>query len=330
MEHKSSDMSAGQRLLILTSSSTGNNIFCTPAIHLLRKHRPSALIGVVALNKLSAEIFQDNPDINHLYVISSKREFNMIADQYSKIICLNTNAIKKLRGIDRPSFLIPEYKNGVPRADQQLSFMADLLNVQVTEEDRRYVMGVPGPGNILSGYDLSPQDVLVHIHLGLGRTALHGWKFFYRKQAGEDIRLWPLKSYVELGRLLRKNIGHCKVVVTGTQNEAYLAKQFAKEVPSTINLVGKTSAMDIFKMMRHIDVSIAHDCGVLHIASVSDVPIVGIYAPTDPVLAGPYPPRPQHHVIKKQTMAEISPQEVYEAARLLIETFPKQSRRSQE
>jgi len=326
MEHKSPDMSTGRRLLILTSSSTGNNVFCTPAIHLLRKHRPNALIGVVALNELSAEIFQDNPDINHLYIVSSKAKFNKIASQYSKIICLNTNAIKKLKGIDRQFSLMPEYINGIPRADQQLAFMANFLGVTVTEEDRRYVMGVPGPGNILSENDLSSQDILIHIHLGLGRTALHGWKFFYRKRAGEDIRLWPLRSYVELGRLLCENIDHCKIVVTGTPNEAYLAKQFAKEVPSTINLVGKTSAMDIFKMMSRIDVSIAHDCGVLHIASATDVPIVGIYAPTDPVLAGPYPPRPQHHIIKKQTMAEISPQEVYEGARLLIQKFPKRSR----
>lgn len=315
-----------EKFLIVTSSSTGNNVFCTPAIHLLRKHRPNALIGVVALNKLSAEIFQDNPDINHLYVVSSKRGFNRIANQYSRVICLNTNAVKKLKGIDRQFSLIPEYINGIPRADQQLAFMADLLDAIVTEEDRRYVMGVPGPGNILSEYDFSPQDVLIHIHLGLGRTALHGWKFFYRKQAGEDIRLWPLRSYVELGQLLCENIDHCKIVVTGTPNEAYLARQFAEAVPSTVNLVGKTSAMDIFKMMGQVDVSIAHDCGVLHIASASDVPIVGIYAPTDPVVAGPYPPRLQHHVIKKQTMAEISPQEVYEAARLLIERFPKRSR----
>lgn len=315
---------APEKILILASSSTGNNIFCTPAIHLLRKHRPNALIGVVALNDLSAEIFHDNPDINHLYVISSKRKFQDIADQYSKIICLNPNAVKKLRGLDRQFSLVPEYKNGSPRADQQLSFMADLLGVSVAEEDRRYAMGVPGPGkDILSEHGLSPQDVLIHVHLGLGRTALHGWKFFYRKRAGEDIRLWSLKNYIELGLLLYKNISHCKIIVTGTQNEAYLAKQFAKTVPSTINLVGKTSAMDIFRIMHHIDVSIAHDCGVLHIASASEVPIVGLYAPTDPVLAGPYPPRPQHHIIKKQSMAEISPQEVYEAARLLLEQFPK-------
>jgi ADP-heptose:LPS heptosyltransferase len=315
-----------EKILILTSSSTGNNVFCTPAIHLLRRHRPNSLIGVASLNQLSAEIFQDNPDINHRYIVSSKRQFNAIAEQYSKIICLNNNAVKKLKGIDKPFFLMPEYRDGTARADQQLVFMAELLSVDVTEEDRKYVVGVPGDENILFRYGSTAEDVIVHLHLGLGRTALHGWKFFYRKRAGEDVRLWPLSNYIALGNLLRTGIKRCRIIITGTQNEAYLARQFAEAVPGTINLVGKTSAMDIFSMMRRINVSIAHDCGVLHIASASDVPIVGIYAPTDPVVAGPYPPRPQHRVIKKATMAEITSQEVYERARELIDKFPRTGR----
>jgi ADP-heptose:LPS heptosyltransferase len=54
-------------ILILASSSTGNNIFCTPAIRFLREHFPQSVIGVVALNKLSAEVFSGNDDIDHLH-----------------------------------------------------------------------------------------------------------------------------------------------------------------------------------------------------------------------------------------------------------------------
>lgn len=318
-----SAIGAHERILVLTSNSTGNNVFCTPAIRLLRKHRPHALIGVAALNDLSAEIFEDNPDINHLHVTSSRQKFAQVADQYTYLICLNNNAVKKLKGIERPHQLAPEFVDGSARADQLLNYVAGLLDVPVGEEDRHYVMGPPKPGNILDAFNIASDDVLIHIHLGLGRTALHGWKFFYRKRAGEDVRLWPLSHYIELGRLLQANVSHCRIVVTGTRNEAYLARQFSEAVPSTINLVGKTSAMDIFGMMRRINLFIAHDCGVLHIASASEVPMVGIYAPTDPVLAGPYPPRPQHLVLKKERMRDITPQEVYSAAAQLLQASPQ-------
>jgi len=318
----SAAIGARERILVLASSSTGNNVFCTPAIRLIRKHRPESLIGVVALNRLSAEVFEDNPDINHLYVVSSDRKFDEIAAGYGQVICLNHNATRKLDGIKTPVHLPPPYVPDKARADQLLQFVAGLLGVAIEEEDRRYVMGVPAGQDILEKQALPSTATLIHIHLGLGRTALHGWKFFYRKRAGEDVRLWPLAHYVELGRLLRTHIPDCRIVITGTRNEAYLAQRFAEEVPGTINLVGKTSALDIYAMMRHIALFIAHDCGVLHIASASDVPIVGIYAPTEPALAGPYPPSPRHLVLKKDRMADIQPGEVLEAARILLRSFP--------
>jgi len=314
---------ARERILVLASSSTGNNVFCTPSIRLLRKHRPDSLIGVVALNRLSAEVFEDNPDINHLYVVASDRAFDRVAARYHRVICLNHNATRKLRGIRTPIHVPPPYRAGAARADQLMDFVAGLLGVGVVAEDRRYVMGVPPVNHLPGNHRIDPQSRLVHIHLGLGRTALHGWKFFYRKRAGEDIRLWPLQHYIELGKRLHAQVPDCRIVVTGTRNEAYLAKRFTDEVPGTINLVGRTSALDIFGMMPCIDLFIAHDCGVMHIAAASDVPIVGIYAPTEPALAGPYPARPQHHVLKKDRMADITPAEVMEAGLALLSAFPR-------
>lgn len=315
-----------ERLLILTSTSTGNNLFCTPAIRLIRKYRPNCLIDVVALKKLSAEIFQDNPDINHLLVINSGKQFDRLARAYSKVICLNANALKKLGKINTPVIdpLGLEFRGS--KADQILHGVAGLLGVTVEEADRRYVMGVPELGSVLDSFELSDAEVLINIHLGSGTTALHGWKFFNRQRAIDDDRLWPLDHYVALGKLLKQHVGNCRIVLTGTRNEGYFAAQFLRQVPDAINLVGKTSALQIHGMMRRVDLFIAHDCGVMHIAAASEVPIVGLYAATDPAVFGPYPARPQHHVFKRDRIADISPDEVLEAAQALIRAFPKGAR----
>lgn len=315
-------MDIGERILILASSSTGNNVFCTPAIRLIRKHRPHALIGVVALSALSAEVFEDNPDINHLYVTDKDEDFDAIAKRYTTVIALNTNAVnKKLKNVRSQLLVAPDFVEGKARADQLLAYVAGILQVKVVEEDRRYVMGVATPDTILDTWNIPQNAVLVHIHLGLGRTALHGWKFFYRSRANNDVRLWHIDNYVALGKMLRESSPNIRIVITGTKNEAYLAKEFVKALPDTINLIGKTSAADIYNMMRRISLFIAHDCGVFHIASASDVPIVGLYAPTDPVLAGPYPPGPQHRVIKKNLMSDIQPSEVFAQAQELLQLY---------
>ncbi|MES2547983.1 MAG: glycosyltransferase family 9 protein [Pseudomonadota bacterium] len=314
------------KILILASASTGNNVFCTPAIRFLRKHLPQATIDVVALNKLSAEVFEGSPDIDHLFILNrffgGARSIDRLAKNYNQHICLNINALKKIKGSKTRFEVIPDYINGVARGEQQLQFVSALINQPITDADRQYVIGNGIAGRFAGLGSVAASDVLVNIHLGCGTTSLHGWKFFYKNRANND-RLWSVDQYIALGHALTKANPAIRIVVTGTKNEAFLARQFQQNVPNTINLVGKTSAKDIFDLMQDMALFIAHDCGVFHLASASSVPIVGLYGPTDPILAGPYPVRPQHHIIKAESMAAIETATVLDAALNLLEKFPR-------
>ena len=319
---------APQKILVLASGSTGNNVFCTPAIRFLRKHLPNAIIDVVALNKLSAEVFENNPDIGHLFILNTffggARAFDKLARGYNKHICLNTNALRKIKGSKVDLITIPQYVDGIARGEQQLQFVAGLLNAVVTDADRQYVIGtgVPMTFNGLRDVGISPDNILINIHLGCGTTSLHGWKFFYKNRANNE-RLWSIQRYIELGKALVNANSKVRIILTGTKNESFLAKEFQRNVPNTINLAGKTSAKDIFDLMQEISLFIAHDCGVFHIAAATDVPIVGLYGPTDQILAGPYPVRPQHIIIKAESMAAIQTDEVLSAALTLLEKFSR-------
>jgi len=314
------------KILVLASASTGNNVFCTPAIRFLRKHLPDATIDVVALNKLSAEVFEHNPDINHLIVLNrffgNARAMDKLAKKYNQHICLNINALKKIKGSATKFLTIPEYIAGVARGEQQLQFVAKLLGKTVVDSDRQYVIGNGVAAKFSGLKGVSTDDILVNIHLGCGTTSLHGWKFFYKNRANNN-RLWSVDQYIALGQALINANPKIRVIVTGTANEAFLAKQFQKGVPNTVNLVGKTSAKEVFDLMHEMRLFIAHDCGVFHLAAASNVPIVGLYGPTDPILAGPYPVRPQHHIIKAASMSAIPTEEVLAAALNLLEKFPR-------
>ncbi|MES2635729.1 MAG: glycosyltransferase family 9 protein [Pseudomonadota bacterium] len=316
-------LSNSDSFLIITSSSTGNNIFCTPAIRLLRKHLPQAKIDVVALNKLSAEVFAENPDIGQIYVLSKSRDVNKLAKQYSKIIVLNKNALKKLSDIKVPFIQVPLMTDAIHHAEHLLQFVAQLLAVNITDDDRHYVIQTQQTAEaLLAKFSVDAKSTLINIHLGCGTTVLHGWKFFYARRA-DDKKLWSIDAYIALGNALMQTVPNLRIAITGTSNESFLAKKFEKNVPNTINLVGKTTVSDLRALMQRASLFIAHDCGVFHIASASNVPIVGLYGPTNPVATGPFPPKPQHTLIKKAEMADISVQEVVTAASCLLEKFPR-------
>ena len=311
------------KILILTSSSTGNNVFCTPAIRLLRKHLPQAAIDVVALNKLSAEVFENNPDIDQIFVTSKSRVFDDLAKNYSKVFVFNKNSLKKLNHIKTAFTLIPPLTDAIHHAEHLLRFVAEMLKVEITEDDRHYVIGTQQTAeNLLAKYALANEATLINIHLGCGTTLLHGWKFFYSRRA-DDKKLWSIEAYIALGKALHACIPNLNIVITGTNNEAFLAKKFEKNVPNSINLVGKTTVADLSALMRRLDLFIAHDCGVFHIAAASNVPIVGLFGPTNPIATGPFPIKAQHKVIKKGEMTDISVDEVVDSALHLLKRFPR-------
>lgn len=310
-------------ILVLTSSSTGNNIFCTPALQLLRKHLPGNVIDVAALNKLSAEVFQGNTDITKLHVVSRARAFDKLAANYSKVIAFNNNALKKLAGT-QTRLIKPDPVLGLHQAEQLLQFTASLLDCQIAEADRRYVIGNgTGPAStILAGLDVADDDILINIHLGCGRTLLHGWKLFYRDRA-VDKKMWPIEAYIQLGQSLAATDPRVRISLTGTRNEAFLARKFVRSVPRSINVAGKTTVADLYRLMGRLDLFISHDCGVMHIAAASDVPMVGLFGPTNPAATGPYPVKPQQLLIQKPSMADIGIDEVTTAACRLLAAFPR-------
>lgn len=310
-------------LLVVTSSSTGNNIFCTPAIRFLRQHLPDTVIDVVALSRLSGEVFEDNPHINRLYVLRDGAKFDRIASQYGAVLALNHNGLRKLGDIRTPVTRVPEYRTDSHIAEQLLQFVARWLGQSVTDTDRRYTLTAraPLPAPLAMRLPSGPEVLQVNIHLGCGTTLLHGWKFFYSRRAA-DKKLWPLDAYIALGRELVARDPRIRIVLTGTRNEAFLASKFEKAVPGTVNLVGQTRVSDLTHLMARSRLFIAHDCGVLHVAAASDVPIVALFGPTSLTMTGPYPIKPQHRIVQKPAMAAITPDEVADAACALLRAFP--------
>ena len=318
------ELNDSDKILILTSSSTGNNVFCTPAIHFVRKHLPNNLIDVAALNELSAEVFEGNPDIDNVHVVTKARALDKLARHYDKVIAFNANALKKLAGFETAIIAMSPLSDDVHHAEQLLQFASVLVKKEVTDDDRHYVLAGSAAqlSSLLPEPERGQDTLLVNIHLGCGRTLLHGWKFFYKGRA-DDKKLWPIEAYIELGCALLNMNPKIRIVLTGTRNEAFLAKQFTQNVAGTINLAGKTSVAELRALMDRANLFIAHDCGVLHIAAASEIPIVALFGPTNHRMTGPYPLKAQHRLIVKDTMADIRVAEVVEAAAGLLTTYPR-------
>jgi len=94
----------------------------------------------------------------------------------------------------------------------------------------------------------------------------------------DAIRRWPLEYYVSLaGKLIDNQVA---VVLTGALSDKWIVPSFADL--KVIDLVGKTSLVELVALYRKCNVVITHDSGPLHLAGLAGTPLVALFGPTNP------------------------------------------------
>jgi ADP-heptose:LPS heptosyltransferase len=314
---------SGPRVLLLTTKHLGTAMFCTPAIRLLKKHRPALQFDVVAMSRRAASVFENNSDVDRVFCTSSKRRIRRIAAHYERVLGLHGDTARHyLNGWGSRLICIGHPLEDEHRAESILRFAQRLVNCRVEEADRHYVLRTEQNDHDFVASCLPSPDrraMRVGFHLGNGRTNAHGWKFWYWRRTA-DPRLWPVENYVSLAKMLQATDREVEIVVTGSRSERFLGRRFERKVPGVVNLVGRTSLPQLAALMGLLDVLVTQDTGALHVGCATPVAVVALFGPTRPEQTGPYPLRAQHALIRRDDIETIAPIDVFQA---IVAAFPQ-------
>jgi heptosyltransferase-2 len=94
----------------------------------------------------------------------------------------------------------------------------------------------------------------------------------------DAVRRWPLECYADLAAALVKH--RIQVIVTGAPSDEWVSKSFVNI--DIVNLVGKTSVIDLIAVYGACDLIVTHDSSPLHLAGLVDKPVVALFGPTNP------------------------------------------------
>lgn len=105
------------------------------------------------------------------------------------------------------------------------------------------------------------------------------------------LRNWRPRGYAELARHAYRRHG-MEIVLLGGRSKIETEmrdaiRQLAPEVPF-IDLVGKDTLKQLLALLSRLTVLVSPDAGPAHLASALGVPVLGLYAATDPNRSGPY------------------------------------------
>jgi lipopolysaccharide heptosyltransferase II len=126
--------------------------------------------------------------------------------------------------------------------------------------------------NILSEVGVSKKDIVITIHPGASKIE----------------RAWHAERFGILCQNLIKAYS-VKILLLGTSEENLLLKTISSYCPSgNITIAVKFKIFEIVQLLKSSHLFIGNDSGLLHLASLVDTPVVGIFGPGQAATTGPF------------------------------------------
>lgn len=289
---------ACSNILIIKMSSLGDVIHALPSLYVLRRTYPDAQI-TWAVHPAFSALLPGKPWIDEIYYVDRKRirdwsylktvrkdlhsrHFDLVIDLQmiakSALIAALSGGRKRIGYWDarEGSFLVSRPIKGAHQhghiIEQLLDVMAYLgcdtehfeFPVHDHEEEKRSVRAMLEKEGVTGDY----------VVIVPGTRGEH--------------KKWPIEAWGALARRLAERKIH--TVISGAPSEKEMGEQIKGLSPSpyTVDLIGKTSLLELAALDELAALHISCDTGPLHIANAMQTPLIALFGPTLPGRSGPY------------------------------------------
>jgi ADP-heptose:LPS heptosyltransferase len=282
-----------KKICIVHLNQIGDLIFSLPLLKALRENYPDASIHSLVKPYLQ-ELLIDSPFVDIVFLRKSglterfKLLKNIRKNNYDLMIslarseeCLMLTALSKAKikaGFSYfPWDLCLNVKETVEGHNSWYnnSKLLKRLNITVTKTDYVGLLNVNARES-----DLSLPTQFVIISPGTSRRRL--------------AKAWQKEKFAQLMLLLKEKYGLSAVLVGGMDNQEYnneiiriLEKNYREKHIELLNLTGKIGLAGLCSVIKRASLFVGIDSGVMHMASCLDIPVVGLFGPTDPFYVGP-------------------------------------------
>lgn len=284
-----------RKILVIAMRYLGDVLLTTPLIRSLRLAYPDAQLDMLVYANTTA-MLEGNSDINQLITVPTKAK---LADNWAlfKQLARGYDLAITTQSGDRPflySLFASSTRLGVVPPKPKTGWWKRFFLHHWLEFDDENTHTVLQHLKILTLINVPPcftlvppqtQDTEILSQLvGDGTYAvLHTHPQWTYKQ-------WTVAGWIEIGQYLHQ-LG-LKLVLTGgtAQTEIDYVANIAKQLPEdTVNLAGKVSLAQLTQLLTNAKLYIGPDTGITHLAAATNVPVIALYGPTNPVKWTPWP-----------------------------------------
>jgi ADP-heptose:LPS heptosyltransferase len=276
-------------ILVVSTTALGDTLWGTPAIESLRASFPDSYLAVLT-SPVGEEVLRHNPWTNKLYVLR-KNFFSLWKllrkERFETVIILHAS-----QRLVWPLCALLGAKRVVGSVGWNKGLDALLTDPIEPHKEHEIVrrlrliehVGAKRVSETLS-YFLQPHERWTGKQ---GFVALH-------PGAKDPFRRWPESHFVMLGKKLREQ--GLEVMITGS--EAGLVERICRQIPGATRSDPTLSLRAFAGLLAEAKLIVTNDTGPLHLACALNVPVIAVFACTDPALFGPHRAKHARIVVRR-------------------------------
>ena len=288
---------SGSRIAVIRLRSLGDCVLTTPALALLKAHRPDLQLAVVAEGRFRA-VFEDNPDVAEILrptasaIAAWKPRLVLNLHGGTRSMALTIGSRARLRAgfaHHRYSFI---YSHKIPRAQE---ILGEERPVHTAEHiaSAMFWLGVPRQ-EILRAKLIADPAIEVPSN---PYAVLHPF-------ASQQAKTWPAMRFLAVAAYLKNACGWEPIFLAGPTDDT---------TPFTNFRVYRNAPLkEVKALVSRAQLFVGNDSGPAHVAASFGIPEVVLFGPSDPVTWSPW--RTEARVLTcAQDMAQLDAAQVITA-----------------
>lgn len=286
-------MNENKNILVFGVNWFGDSLMSMPFYKILKSQNPEGKLTAI-IHKRVKGLFDNNPNIDTLHIVDKKLKLSyllkllplikeakadtayLLRPSNSQVLICRLAGIKNIicHNIKNTALLgakTIEFPKDTHRMDVYLS----LLDIAIEDKDKTMQIYLNDEelafGKNLAQEIASNDKPLVVIH----------------PMANWELKKWPTKRFAKLADRLIDRV-NANIVITGTKDDQVLSTAIKNSMSNiATDLCGKLNIRELAAFLKHVDLFVSADTGIMHLCAAVGCPLIGLFGPTDENLTGP-------------------------------------------
>ncbi len=256
------------KVLFITSTRIGDAVLSTSILNYIKNKFPDSFL-YVATGETAASLFKNFNNIKKIYILKKKfLKFHWL-ELWSKIFLNKWDIVIDLRGSIISYFILKKKKYIYKPTNKTIHRLEELAILMKTKH-------LPLPSIPVLKKDMkkiSKDFLKLKNSIAIGASA--NW----------SAKVWPSENFVKLIKmcLKEKQFGKKKsIVFFGSSKDLKNTEKITKHIKKieVKNFCGKLNLIEVAAHLKKCRIFIGNDSGLMHIASATGIPTLGLFGPS--------------------------------------------------